>query len=338
MQSPRKHKLIFLILFVILSVFSCFNNAERDNPLDPRSSKYQNLGGIEGHVYTYYAPFQPLSSAMVTLTPGGQTTFSDGSGGFSFQNVDPGNYAVHVNYPDYASDSTQVQVQSNQIASIQFNLNGLPRLDSLFLITGVEYDYTVNPNEDPTRLIGCTTEVIDSDGPADIASVVVSIPTIGIKDTLGLTQNVGTYYKRIEELDLPISHIDELMGQPFYIEIKDRVGAVCQYGPKYLVRVIEVEPEIISPQEFNVVSSQPVLKWNPSQFSFPISYRIEIYLLIGYQIIIPAIRSYSDISSAISEFQISKPLAAGFYLWTVYAVDQFGNWSRSKPATFEVGE
>jgi len=338
MHSPQKWKVLFLEFFAILFVFSCFNNAERDNPLDPRSGKYQNLGGIEGQVFTYYTPFRPISSATVTLSPGGQTTLSDQTGAFSFYNIEPGSYSITANYPGYASDTTQLQVQSNQIATIQFNLNGLPQLDSLILITGVEYEHTGNPQEEPIRLIGCTAKVIDSDGPADIASVVMDIPHIGIKETLGLTLTVGTYYKRIEETDLPINHIEELLGQPFFVEITDSVGAVCRYGPKYLVRMIEVEPEIVSPQQFNVVSSQPILKWNPLQLPFPFSYRVEVYRFSGFQISILPIRTYSDISSTISEFQISKSLDDDPYLWTVYAVDQFGNWSRSKPATFQVGE
>ena len=133
-------------------------------------------------------------------------------------------------------------------------------------------------------------------------------------------------------------YIKEAKKFDIKVEITDNVGAVCRYGPKYLFRLIETEPEIVSPQQFNVVSSQPVLKWNPLQLSFLFMYRVEIYLFSGYQITIPAIRTYSDISSTISEFQISKSLESDFYLWTVYAVDQFGNWSRSKPATFQVGE
>jgi len=325
----------FLPLLLALFISSCFNNADRDNPLDPRSGKYQNFGGLEGHVYTYYAPFQPISSAMITLIPGNQITFTDNEGAFSFNNIKPDSYLVTVNYVNYGSDSARVQILSHKTISIQFNLDGLPQLDSLILITGFEYK---NYPFDPSRLIECTTKVFDADGPADIASVAVIIPQINFKDTLDVTQTVGTYHKRIEESDLQINNIEGLLGLPFFIEIIDKVGKICLYGPKYFVRVIDNEPEINTPSKFDVVSSLPTLKWNQIQLSFLFSYKIEIYAFSGYDIIIPAIRTYSNISPDINEFQISKPLKSGLYLWTVYIVDTFGNWSRSKPATFQVGE
>ena len=336
MLSHRKGTIAFVLLW-LMPLVSCFNQAERDNPLDPDSGRYRKIGGIEGHVYTYYAPFRPLASAFVMLLPEHQCTVTNSDGAFEFKNLKPGQYQVTVRYPDYAVDTSNVEVVANTITPVQFNLNGLPQLDTLILLAGYEH-VAAEPLFSPTRLIQSSATVHDPDGFADIASVTVTIPRLGIKKTLSPTQAVDIYSKRIEEVDLPVNRIEELIGQPFYVEIKDRVGAVCRYGPSFMTRVIAEEAEIISPHEFELVGNQPRLQWNRQSLPYFFNYRVEIFVLSGYEVIIPALRTYADISREISEFNISKPLPPGAYLWTVYVVDRYGNWSRSKPATFQVGE
>lgn len=322
------------LLFLILLLTSCFNNADRDNPLDPRSENYQTYGKLQGNVYTYYAPFQPISSARITLIPGYQSTVTNDLGAFSLANISPGNYLITANYPNYAIDTIQVQIQANQTISIQFNLDGLPQMDTLTLITG--YIHESYPFE-PTRLIDCIVKAYDPDGPADLTSVSVIIPDIEFNDTLGITQAVGTYQLRIKEIDLSINHIEELLGFPFFIEISDKVGEICRYGPRYLVRVIDEEPKIISPRGSALVGNQPVLKWQSLQLPYPFTFKIEIYAISEDQVLYPAIHNFTGISSDKLEFQISSTLPVGLFLWTISIVDEWGNWSRSNPATFQVG-
>jgi hypothetical protein len=316
-------------------LLSCAQNADRDNPLDPRSGNYEILGSLEGHVYTYYAPFQPIASALITLIPSNQSTITNYSGAFNFTNIAPDTYLVIVNYPGYATDTAQVTIQSNRICSIQFNLDGLPQLDTLMLSSGFQHEHY--PFE-PVRMIDITTKVNDPDGPADIASVAVFIPFIDFSDNLGFSLEVGTFQAKIEEKDLIINNIEELIGQPFFIEITDKVGKLCRYGPKYLFRVIDDEPEIISPRGSALVGIQPVLKWKSLQLPFSFTFKVEIYAIREDQILYPAIYTFSKISSDISEFQLGATMPPGLYLWVVSIVDNWGNWSRSKPATFQVGE
>jgi hypothetical protein len=331
MHSLVKKTTILLFAFLMTS---CFNNADRDNPLDPRSNKYQNFGSLVGHVYTYYAPFQPIASALITLNPGPQTTIANQEGEFALINIEPGNYFVTVNCPGYASDTAQVQIQSNKTTSIQFNLDGLPQLDTLILSSGFQHEHF--PFE-PTQILDITAKVHDPDGPADVATVSFVIPSFDFKDTLDFSLIIGTFQKKIEEKDLTINHIEELLGQPFFIEITDKVGKRCRYGPQYLFRVIDDEPEIISPKGSAVVGNQPILKWQSFQLPFSFTFKVEIYFIKEDQILYPAIYGFSGISPEISEFQLGTRLPTGLYLWVVSIVDIWGNWSRSKPATFQVG-
>lgn len=327
--SKRTHLLLLLLL-----VISCTKNADRDNPLDPRSVDYATFGSVEGHVYTYYAPFQPIASALITLVPGNQTTTTNQAGAFAFANVSPDSYLLTVAYPGYAPDTAEVLVQSNKTTAVQFNLDGLPQLDTLALSSGFQHEHY--PFE-AWRMIDVTAKVSDPDGPADIKSVAIIIPSIDFRDTLGISLVIGTYQAKIEEKRLSINHLEQLVGQPVFIEITDRAGKCCRYGPKYLFRVIADEPEIVSPRNSALVGFQPTLKWKPVQLLFSFTFKVEIYAISDDQILYPAIYTISGISSDISEFQLGTILPAGLYLWIISIVDNWGNWSRSKLATFQVG-
>ena len=320
-----------LILISLLS--SSFNNADRDNPLDPQTKNYQDSGNLQGYVYTYYAPFQPIESAIITIFPELKSTVTDENGSFSFANLSPGNYQIKVNFPNFTPDSALVQVYPNKTTSHRFNLDGLPQLDSLNLTTS--YRHQPWPLE-PDRLLECIAHVSDPDGPADIASVSVIIPDFEFKGTLQISETVGLYQKRYEEHHLPVKQIEELFGHSFFIEITDKVGQIKQFGPHYLIRLIEDEPKIDSPQGSVQVGQNPTLKWYYLYLPFSYTFKIEIFQIIDQSLYIP-ILSVSNLSSDTLEYKVIVQLLPGSYLWTISVVDQFGNWSRSKPATFQVG-
>ncbi len=322
----------FIILIFLL--VSCFNNADRDNPLDPRSEKYQDYGKLQGHVYTYYAPFQPLSSAKMTLIPGYQSTFTDEYGAFYFNNLAPGNYLITVDYENYAPDSSQVHIISNKTTAIQFNLDGLPRLDSLCLTSGFAHEPF--PIE-PTRLFDCKAKVCDPDGPADIENVSIIIPIFDFRNTLKLSETVGNYQRGFRESDLTVTNIEELLGHEIFIEITDRAGKICRFGPKFLVRVIDEEPEIESPRGLALVTAQPMLKWNFIRVPFSFTFKLEVYRIIN-QYYYYDVLTVSNLPSDVIEHQIQTALKPDLYWWTISIVDEWGNWSRSERATFQVGE
>ncbi len=321
-------------ILLLLLLISCTKNAERDNPLDPRSGGYENFGSLTGTVYTYYAPYQPLASALITLMPDNQTTITNSRGEFSFISIAPGNYRVVANYPRYAPDTVQVEVQPNRIATVQLHLDGLPSLDTLVLNSGYQHEHY--PFE-PVRMIDITATVNDPDGQADVASVVVIIPVINFRDTLGFTTTVGIFQQKIDEREMPVKNIAELVGHPIFIEVTDKVGQTCRYGPKYLFRVIDEEPVVVSPKGSVTVGFQPTLKWNPVQLPFPFTFKVEIYAIRESQILYPALYSFSKLPAETTELRVATVLPASLYLWVVSIVDQWGNWSRSKPATFQVG-
>ena len=323
----------FFIAVCFLVLSSCFNNADRDNPLDPRSDNYQSSGEINGTVYTYYAPYKPLGSAMLTIIPGYQNVFTNQNGAFSFSNLIPGDYLVKVQYSNYASDSAQVQVESKKATTIQFYLDGLPLLDSLRLNSGFVHEQF--PIES-SRLLECKAKVADPDGLGDISSVSILMPDFSFKSPLQMSPTLGNFQKRFMESDLPVNDIEELFGHSFFIEITDQAGQVSLTGPHFMFRVIDQEPEIEAPRSSALVKNKPLLKWKAMQLPFPFTYRVEVYRIIDLILFELAV-SVSNLPPDSLELQVQTALKPGSYLWTVSVVDEFGNWSSSIRATFQVG-
>ncbi|MDZ7342479.1 MAG: carboxypeptidase-like regulatory domain-containing protein [candidate division KSB1 bacterium] len=323
------------VSFIVLAMAfaACFNNAERDNPLDPKSDQYQNSGRIDGHVYTYYAPFKPLPAARLTASPLELSVWSDPGGAFSFANMTPGAYSIKVDATGYAMDSATVNVEPGRTVSLTFFLDGLPRLDSLRLVTG--YVHESFPIE-PSQLIDCQAKVGDPDGYADIDSVSMIIPDFNMNAVLPATTRIGYYQKRLLPSDLPVVDVEAMLGHPIFIKISDRVGQIRWAGPFFLVRVIQQEPIIESPRGSSLVNSKPLFKWKALQLPFPFTFRLEVYRIID-PILFELSLNVSNLPSATLEYQAIQALRPGSYLWTISVVDEFGNWSSSIRATFQVG-
>lgn len=70
---------------------------------------------------------QPISGATVSLSPGGLTATTNGSGAFSFTKVQPGSYTMTTSATLYATDTRTVSVAAGQTltVTVQLRLLGL---------------------------------------------------------------------------------------------------------------------------------------------------------------------------------------------------------------------
>ena len=83
----------------------------------------------------------------------------------------------------------------------------------------------------------------------------------------------------------------------------------------------------------------PLLQWSPPDVTFNYTYSLTISRTISG--IRSDVWSYTQLASINEEFQFpgdtsSKTLDSGEYVWTISVVDDFGNYSRSKEASFVV--
>ena len=128
--------IIILFVSLLIGITGCINNADRDNPLDPKSPDYRNQGDISGKIYTYYQPYHPIEGAYIFVTPGNYWKISDENGDFIFENLPENQYTVVAVCSGYDNDSAQVDLKSADNEHIQFNLNGLPQILDYKIVSG----------------------------------------------------------------------------------------------------------------------------------------------------------------------------------------------------------
>jgi carboxypeptidase family protein len=63
-----------------------------------------------------------ISGATVTLSPGGLTTTTNGSGAFTFPSVQPGSYTLTVSAALYTTSTQTVSVTSGQTLTVTVRL------------------------------------------------------------------------------------------------------------------------------------------------------------------------------------------------------------------------
>jgi len=330
MKKIKHHKIILLISMPLLFL-SCLENAERDNPLDPKSSHYESNGTITGIVYNYYPPYSPIADAQILAVPGHYWSTSNEAGQFSLQHIPANNYKIYVSCSGFADDSTQIILNKQTIEEIQFNLNGLPQLVSCSVKSGHISRWWP---QDDLYLLFAQAEVTDFDGLSDITSVRFKIPQFNFIDSLNRTEDPAIFTATFYEQQLTLKNLHQVLGYPVSLIAEDRLGTACESSLIYIARFIDDTPILLAPRGSQVVNQQPVLEWQQFILEFPFTFKIEV-IRVDEGIKTP-VWTIESVSSDSVFIQVAESLPNGTYYWTLSAVDEFGNWSRSKEAAFEV--
>ena len=321
-----------LLLCAAGLMWSCLGEVPHENPLDPESDLFVNTGVIRGEARTFYQPARPIGGVTVELWPGNQNALSDTSGVFTMRNVPVGEYWITARHKDYAPDSARILVEQGTPARASFQLDALPRIQS---VTGRTFHVSSVPPEENVEFALLEAHVEDPDGPADIAAVLVEIPFLGLLDTLAATSVAGRYELKLFGSDLPEGRLHSILARSLLFSARDRLGNQPQ--PKELVvfRIIDQSPQIVSPQNRAAAdSSRPNLTWNPFGTTFPFTFSVRVEKIVGG---IPALAwERMGISSQTTAIRVMKTLTRGEYRWTLSVVDEFGNTSTSQPAAFLV--
>lgn len=98
-----KNLYALLTLFFIIVAPGC----------SPEVENKVSHGSISGSV-SDLTTGDPVSSANITLNPGGNAIVTGSDGRFAFQNLDPGEYVVEVSKEGYFSNSSHLTVRSNE--------------------------------------------------------------------------------------------------------------------------------------------------------------------------------------------------------------------------------
>ena len=327
----RTRALPFLLACGLL--FSCVPDAPHDNTLDPASPVFDNSGTISGKVVRFGAPTVGVSSAFITVSPGGASAMTPTTGEFTISRIPAGSITVVVSKQGFQSDTIRLAVEPGQVLTLESRLDALPQIANSTISTKKIDQWWPGPVYNAF----VSAAVTDPDGQADLDSVYCTVDTVSFQ----MVYSVGDklFEVSISSDVLPTGNLQWLVGKPMTVYAHDRSRAIGSSDQFYVSRIIESEavPTLPAPPA-DTVRDSLVFEWDPpasSTILFPHTYKIEVVRVdAGTQ---TSLWSKSDISSSPPySYQYPLPLQTGSYFWAISIVDEYGNVSRSREATYTV--
>ena len=312
-------------LLIVLSILlSC--EAPHNNPLDPENpaNKYQY---ISGEIKSVSIPYAPIADVTVLWPLQSLKTISNHNGTFSLELLDSGPGWLYFNKDDYFSDSLYISWQQGNSNHSEIFLNALPVMQGCEIYSIVENRYPSLQAEKMQIFI----DLDDIDN--DIDSVFFHIEILKQTHSLNYNTTSKKYERNFSIYELNISSLNQLTGHALYLPVQDIFGHVHIFNLFPIRRVIYDEVLFVSPSGNEVTSSTPTLVWQPFNPGFSHTYLLEIFTS---EITPERIWFSESLSDTISQFTVDVPLLPSEYFWVIWAVDNFGNRTRSKPASFKV--
>lgn len=321
---------LFLVTAVVLMANGCMPDAPHDNPLDPASRAFTNSGMLTGQVLSFYQPYGGISGALVTIEPSGIATWTNSSGAFSTGDVPSGKVWLIASHSGYMTDTVEAEVSAGREARVDIHLDALPIVGSCQVITRRIDQWWPRPVY--SALV--SGSVTDPDGFGDVAGATLQVDTM--KFGMTYLPESQAYQVTVNASNLPQRSLEWLVGKPFTIIARDRPGGSVTGNAFYVTRIIEDAPVPTFPTALDTAAASPELNWN--QPSLPFFYTCKLELFRLDQGLPTLIWSVSNLSASLTMYQYPDHLAAGLYFWTISVVDEYGNLSRSKEASFVVSE
>jgi len=324
----RKSYCAFLLVGAMLMMPGCVPDASHDNPLDPASSAFSNSGTLSGNVLSFYQPYVGIAGALVTLQPSGIAGLTNSAGVYSIDGVPAGNVRIIVSRSGYLTDTVDTKASVGSESKLDIHLDALPVVGACQVVTrkiDQWWPYAVYS-------AAVTAAVMDPDGLGDVTGATLQVDTMKFAMTYAPDQQV--YQTTVDAASLPQGSLEWLVGKSFSVTARDRIGASTVGKPFFVTRIIQDAPIPLSPTALDTASASPQLFWVQPTLQFPYSYKIELFRLD--QGVPSLLWSVSNLSSSLSSFQYPNTLSTGTFFWTISVVDEFGNLSRSKEASFIV--
>ncbi|HVO74746.1 MAG TPA: hypothetical protein VMT35_12030 [Ignavibacteriaceae bacterium] len=312
-----------LEIFFAILIYSC--NAPRTNPLDPNNPDI-SFSVIQGNVSTSYIPITGIPGVLVFWEPGNKIVKTDADGNFIIESVRSVDGNLIFQKEGFKNDTVYVNWNGGKQVSKLVHLVSLPALYYLNITTSVEFELSGK-----TSLLGFDAKIENNGNLID--SAYIENQSISLKKKMNFLE--GVYSLVLNQDDLGTNDLENLAGEDFNLFISDSaLGTAYKIGSGRITRVIDNEPEAVSPANSDTVSSPPVVQWNQVSLGFSFNYLIEIYTneALNNQLVY----SSSPLESGTTSLDTQYPLPPGEYFWVIWISDQFNNRARSKPAIFVV--
>jgi hypothetical protein len=322
--SKQKKYLYYLLLIQFSAFITC--DAPRKNPLDPDNT--DNIYRvISGRVQTIKLPAEPIPGVKVFWLGQIAQTETNLDGSFSIESVSSQNGWLHFEKEGYFPDSTFVQWLGKKSISVESSLNALPLLDSLLVYSVILNRY---PSLQKEQII-VEVEISDDDNDIDTVQVFIAYNNF----LADLIYNVSTrwYERSFTIFDLNIPSTERLVGHEFQIMVKDIFGHHFDLGSNTIERVIREEIIFLSPAGNDTTSAMPVLNWEAFQPGFTFRYLLQVFTA---EITPQLVWEKGNLQDSLTSYTVELALPSSEYFWVIWAIDEFGNRTRSKPASFVV--
>ncbi|HTW92916.1 MAG TPA: carboxypeptidase-like regulatory domain-containing protein [bacterium] len=312
----------FLVALAVLLTLRCSWDAPRDNPLDPA------LGGnISGRVLTRRAT--PIAAARISIPASGRVVETDSAGNFDLRELPAESAWVFVTAQGYAAESSRLALVKGEIDTMTTYLDGLPYLQNCRVTTHV---YGRDWPPEPLKFCTLSAMAGDNDGEADVDSVMVQIPAVGYSQRLNYNPDEMMFTQTLYSTDLPGQSLDTLVGQSVRFCVVDMESTEAEVTLDGITRIMTDLPEPAFPSGgLDTLSQDTTFSWYRFDHGFGVTYHGELVRIVSGS---PAgVAADFDAADTTWRFQ-SSLLDSGDYYWTIEAIDQFGNSSRSAEELF----
>jgi hypothetical protein len=313
---------------MICLLAGCIADVSHDNPLDPDSRAFSNNGTISGNVLSYYLPYSGVAGALVTAQPSGAGVLTNSAGAFTLINVPGGSARIVASRTGSMTDSVDVNVVVGVETKVDLHLDALPVVGACQVVTRKIDQWW--PHAVYSAVVSAAAT--DPDGSGDIAGATLQIDTI--KFAMAYAPDIQLYQVTIDAVSLPQGSIEWLIGKSLTITARDRLGATSAGKAFTVTRVIQDAALPLSPTALDTAPASPQMFWSQVTLQFTYTYKLELFRLD--QGVPTLLWSAANLSPFLSSFQYPGQLVTGTYYWTISVVDEFGNLSRSKEASFVV--
>jgi len=315
---------VFVILSIVAFYLSC--EAPRNNPLDP-DNPANNYQYLLGEVKSVSIPYHPITDVLVYWPDLSISTTTDQSGQFSIELIDADAGWLQFIKKGYHPDSTYVRWQDTDQHYFEIFLNAHPIMENCEVFSIIENRY---PSLQTERM-QIYLEFSDVDN--DIDSVFLHIPIIDQTHLLPYNTTDKRYERTFSLYDFDITSLDQLTGHPLFISVTDIFNHSLNLDISSIKRVIRDEVIFIAPSGNEVTTANPKLSWEQFTPGFSHTYSLEVFTS---EITPTRVWHDESLPDTLYEYTVDSTLIPGEYFWVIWAIDEFGNRTRSKPASFQV--
>lgn len=326
---PLRRLALYTIAASCLFMLACFDDAPRENPLDPEAGRFSP---IEGYVLSLFQPHTPLEQIVVTAPGVGIADTTADDGRFRLTYAPPEPVLIVGDSPAHAPSSLFVGTSSSDRRNATLYLDALPIISAASVYSTYEALWWPSLYRE---WVTVNVTATDPDGVGDIDSVLCTLPN-GYAIALEPTQQVGKFETILDEELLGPEGAEGMVGRDLYLQAYDRQAESSEQVVSRLVRVVRDVADTLEPAGLDEVGERPTLKWLCPEPAYPAGLRARVYRVdMGVE----TQAWESDLlPMGTDSTTVGRLLTEGDYYWVVYTIDLFGNRGRSKEAAFTVGD